>query len=78
MRLRTRHSNDHSQEITLPLTRRQLESIINALRELSLILEYSYNKLTDEDKKHARLAQRDLMKTRTWNLLEKARGEVQQ
>lgn len=78
MRLRTRHQNDHSQEITLPLTRRQLESIINALRELSLILEYSYNKLTDEDKKHARLAQRDLIKTRTWNLLEKARGEVQQ
>ena len=78
MRLRTRHPNDHSQEITLPLTRRQLESIINVLRELSLILEYSYNKLTGEDKKHARLAQRELMKTRTWNLLEKARGEVQQ
>ncbi len=75
--MRTRHRNDDSREITLPLTSRQLESIINALRELSLILEHSDNRLTDEDKKYARLAQRDLIKTRTWNLLEQTRGKVQ-
>ncbi|AMO58602.1 hypothetical protein GZ77_18145 [Endozoicomonas montiporae] len=76
MRLLTRHPKDQSREITIVLTERQLEAIIRTLRELSLILEYSYNQLTDEDKKYAKLAQRELMKSRTWNLLEKIQLEA--
>lgn len=70
--MRLTHPEDNSPELELSLTLRQLQAIINALRELSLILEHSYNRLTDKDKKYARLAMRELLKSKTWNRLEKA------
>lgn len=73
--MRLTHPEDNSPELAITLTLRQLQAIINALRELSLILEHSYNSLTDKDKKFARLAMRELMKSRTWNRLENALRE---
>ena len=70
------HPDDNSPELQLTLTLRQLQAIINALRELSLILEHSYNLLSDKDKQYARLAMRDLLKSKTWNRLEKALREA--
>lgn len=66
----TRNANDRTPLITLTLTARQLAAIVEALEELNLMVRYSYNQLTDDDKRHAKKALKELRRSKAQNLME--------
>ena len=65
-----RNSNDRTLLITVTLTARQLTAIVEALEELNLIVRYSYNQLTADDKRHAKKALKELRRSKAQNLME--------
>ena len=65
-----RNSNDRTSLITVTLTARQLTVIVEALEELNLIVRYSYNQLTADDKRHAKKALKELRRSKAQNLME--------
>lgn len=66
----TRNSRDNTRLLSVTMTERQLASIVTALRELDIIVRYSYNQLSPDEKQHAKTALRELRRTKGMNLLE--------
>lgn len=66
----TRNRSDRTPVITLALTARQLTAIVDALEEFNLLVRYSYNRLTPDDKRHAKPALKELRRSKALNALE--------
>ena len=66
--------------LTNPVNARQLDTIYDALEKLNLIVMYSYNRLTSDDKRHTKKAIKELHPSKTHNLMEwaKFQHEAQQ
>lgn len=68
----TRNPTDNTTELTITLTARQLNATVEALKELDLIVRYSFNRLSPEDKRHAKQALKELRRSKALNLMELA------
>jgi len=66
----TRSPSDRSQEVTVTLTEEQLNAIVEALHELDLIIRYSYNHLSSDDKRFAKVALKKIRRSKALNCLE--------
>ena len=66
----TRNRRDKTRRLTITMTEKQLAAIVTALKELEIIIRYSYTQLSANEKKHAKIALRELKRTKAMNLLE--------
>lgn len=56
--------------LTNPVNARQLDAIDDALEKLNLIVMYSYNRLSSDDKRHAKKAMQELTRSKALYLME--------
>ncbi|WP_263322418.1 hypothetical protein [Endozoicomonas sp. Mp262] len=65
-----RNASDKTPPVTLTLTARQIAAIVEALGELKLIVRFSYNQLSAEDKRCAKQALNEARRSKALNALE--------
>ena len=72
-----RHPNDHTNQICVTLTQKQLFTLYRALNELELVFDRQYLSLTPVQKREIRIAIRHLEKFRCWRVIEAALEKAQ-
>lgn len=66
----TRNRSDRTPLIAITLTARQLAAVVEALEELNLIIRFSYNRLSPDDKSQAKRVLKELSRSKAKNLME--------